>query len=105
MQQGTAQRWKRRAMHMAFAKAHAKGAGDAMDTPRLSDETRPDHSDSGFTDGAALPAWKAPTRLPSALSEAAGKIEWELIQQRPVPSRERTVSLASWLIKLPPVQS
>ena len=94
MQADTAHAWQRKAMHTAFARAHASGP-PPDDTALATTE----QSEVALTDGR--PVSKTPAQLPPALAKAAGKIDWLAISSRPPERKTRKITLDQWLISLP----
>ena len=99
MQQSAAHKWQRKAMHAAFARAYQHGASLRADLDTTSLE---DHgSASGLTDGVSVAQSQAPPRLPMAITLAAGKVDWGVINATPFTGKARTFSLDDWLISIP----
>ena len=86
-------------MHAAFARAYQHGASLRADLDTTSLE---DHgSVSGLTDGVSVAQSQAPPRLPLAITLAAGKVDWGVINATPFTGKARTFSLDDWLISIP----
>jgi hypothetical protein len=88
MQQSAAHKWQRKAMHAAFARAYQHEASLRADLDAASLENNV--SANGLTDGVSVTHAQVPPRLPLAITLAAGKVDWALIDATPSAGKART---------------